>query len=212
MKLRRAIKKSISLIMTFALALTLLLNVGVLEPKAANSIILINGISMEVDTGVVGSVVYYKNGDDTTSGLTGTSSDWNAKYENTSAGTRLTLKNLNLEVDGVTAIDAVHGIYSDGINLVLEGTNVITDISDTNTEPIIDTYQSNNKRLTFSGDGSLTINDLKTSAAKSIICCNLTMNNTAKVTLNVGGTGRTQWAIYATSAITLNDSASLKVN
>ncbi len=212
MKLKKTMKKGISLVMTLALMFTLLLNVGVLEPKAASSVITINGVNLQVDTGVTGSAAYYKNGDDTTSGLTGSESDWNAKYENMGSRTRLTLKNLNLEVDGITAIDSVTGIYNDGLTLVLEGTNVITDLSETNTNPIIETYHTNNKSLSISGDGTLTINDEKTKTTDTVTCQNFSLLGKAKLTLNVGGSGSNQRIIKTTGSVTIGDNANLEIN
>jgi len=211
-KLRRTMKKGISLVMTLALMFTLLLNVGVLEPKAASSVITINGVSMEVDTGVAGSTAYYKNGDNTTTGLTGTNSDWNAKYENVGSWTRLTLKNLNLQVDGITAIDSMPGIYTNGLTVILEGDNVITDVSDTNTESIIKTYTTNNKALSISGSGTLTINDEKTNVTNTVICQNFVLAGQAKLTLNVGGRGSNQRIINPTGTVMVEDSSTLEIN
>ena len=205
-------KKGISLVMTMALMFTLLLNVGVLDVMAASSVITINGVSMQVDTGVTGSAAYYKNGDNTTTGLTGTSSDWNAKYENMGSWTRLTLKNLNLQVDGITAIDSMPGIYTNGLTVVLEGDNVITDVSDTNNQSIIKTYTSNNKILSISGDGTLTINDEKTNVTNTVICQNFVLGGQAKLTLNVGGSGSNQRIINPTGTVSVEDDATLEIN
>lgn len=212
MKFRRTMKRGVSFFATLAIVFTMLLNVGVLEPKAASSVITINGVSMEVDTGVIGSTAYYKNGDNTTTGLTGTNSDWNAKYENMGSWTRLTLKNLNLEVNGIAAIDSMPGIYKNGLTLVLEGDNVITDISDTNTEPILKTFTSNNKSLNIMGDGTLTINDAKTKATSTVVCQGLGIAGKAKLTLNVGGMGSQQGIIKPTGAVSIQDDAALEIN
>jgi len=131
-------KKSF-LAVALALLLTLLLAGMALAAPATS--VYVNGVELS------GSSDYWKNGD--TGGATGSSSDWNAKWDGT-AGT-LTLKDAEIDKTADDSGDAVGGIYctSGDLTLVLQRSNTIDLAGDA-----IGVY---NGKLTIEGPGSLEI-------------------------------------------------------
>ncbi len=214
MKLKKTMKKGISLVMTLALMFTLLLNVGVLEPKAAGFTMKIAGITVNATD--ESGVVYYKNGD--AGSFTGTADSYNAKLEWGASGVTLTLDGLNMGYGGSNHIDCDNAI---DMTMVLVGENKMyqgqTYMGMTAAFNCIDMPSAN---LTITGKGSLNlVCDNQTFVSYNdeggVIGVNsLYITDEAKVNINVPKitSGSDNYGVRSVLGVNLDSKASLDIN
>ncbi len=212
MKSKRTLKRGLSIVMSFALMLTLLLNVGVLEPKAATVAIYVDGVPLAVDTDVPGDAVYFKNGD-AAGYLTGTASDYNAKLENGTNGLVLTLNGLDC---GFSASYPVECTSACDLTLVLEGENKIHQ-EENSYGMIIEFFglYMPSVNLTIKGSGSLEVaSELTTYATGFIKTQDLYITDSAKVDINISkiNSGSPAYGVFSTNGVKLDGTSSLSIN
>ncbi len=196
MRIKRTIRKGLSFVMSLALMLTLLLNVGMMELKAAGTIsIKINGTVMAVTP--TDTVKYIKN-----DGTVGNENDYNVKLEYGDTAGTLTLNNMTLDLKNF-GLDVISG----DIDIVLIGENKIVDKNENASYSAI--YAMSNK-VSIGGSGSLTIEDASCSS-KPINVYGFTLKDSAKLYIDVEKNNNFQYMIYSGGDASIEDSAVLQI-
>lgn len=198
MKMRRIWKKGLSLVTAFALAMTLFINLGVLEPKAAGAVgVQINGNTMSVSSD--NTVAYLLN-----DGTAGNAESYNAKLEYGDDVSTLTLSGLDITLSNI-------GIYvpSGDLNIVLVGTNKIVDANSDVSYMLMNMTTSN---VTISGSGSLTYEDEACYNSKTINVASLNITDSAQLYIDLGTTYNFTYVMYATGDVKIGGQSNVNIS
>ncbi|MDO4540588.1 MAG: S-layer homology domain-containing protein, partial [Syntrophomonadaceae bacterium] len=183
-------------VLVMACLLLALLPAGTAQADNATSVY-VGGVEMVSGT----DTTYYKNGD--TVSLTGTSTDYNAKYDPGTA--TLTLNDFTYNGAGYSFA----AIYANGdLTIVLEGTNSVTHTDGGSNSSGRGIYVDGGA-LTISGDGSLTATGGTATSFSYGICSssgNITISGNAEVTAT-GGKATSSSGIFGYDAVTIEDNA-----